>query len=189
MEKPEKMISERHKTVIDAYFNNGFNKVKAGLTVTDNYNNASVLANTILKDERNSAYIQSKRDELMSTTKVNASAIVRELLNLAFSDITDFISLSDEEIKELPSSITRCIHSVKTKTTSYKNRDGKIVTEKTHEIKLHDKIKPLDMLSKYVGLFSEDNKQKQPVINLNQFNTDVLNVLLDVANKTIKQGG
>ena len=170
-----------YKSVIDQYYINGFNGVQAVRTVKGqgyNYNSAASLFNTIMKHEHTKEYIQSKRTELKRNTYIENENILRELLNFAFSDITDYVGLTREELKNLPQDIRRCIESIVHKKKRYTNRLGEDVEEETVTVKLIDKIKALEMINKHIGFYLEDNKQKPPLINIKHLNIDTLNALL-----------
>ncbi len=184
-------LNPLHIAVIDEYMSNGFNKVKSALTVKPglSYAAANVLANTIIKAEVNQPYINQWQDQVKASTQIQASQLVRELITLSYSDITDYIDLSTEELKALPPEVRRCINSYDIKKKSYKNRDGKEITEETVRIKLNDKLKSLDMLSKYVGLYDADNKQKAPKVDIQGLKVEQLQVLLSIVDNSTKIEG
>jgi hypothetical protein len=180
--KPIKQINEMHKAVINEYYNNGFNGVKAVLSVNPGlaYGTAGAMSNTILNKKENKPYIEELQTQLKASANVETENILKELLIYAYSDVTDFIGLSLEEIKNLPPEIRRCLQGLKIKTKKYKNREGKQITEEQIEFKLIDKLNAIDKINKYIGFYEADNKQKAPKIDLTQINTDKLNVLLEL---------
>lgn len=181
---------EKHKLIIDEYFINGFNKVKAVLSVSPDltYHGANSIGTLIFNNATNKAYIQDKQNTIKASTNIETAQIVRELLNVAYSDATDYLELSSKELKALPPDARRAIASIRTKRKTYKERSGAEVTEETHEIKLKDTLKAVDMLAKYCGLYEQDNKQRATNVNLTNINTDQLNVLLQVASKALNKG-
>jgi phage terminase small subunit len=171
-----------YKSVIDQYYINGFNGVQAVRKVKGqdyNYHSAASLFNTIMKHEHTKEYIQSKRTELKRNTYIENENILRELLNFAFSDITDYVGLTREELKKLPQDIRRCIESIAHKKKRYTNRLGEDVEEETITVKLIDKIKAIEMINKHIGFYAEDNQQKKSTINLDKVDVHTLNVLLN----------
>lgn len=58
------------------------------------------------------------------------------------------------------------------------DRSGQEHTNKIIEIKLVDKQKALDSISKHIGFYLEDNNQKGTKINLNKIDANTLNLLL-----------
>ena len=170
-----------YKSIIDQYYINGFNGVQAVRTVKGqdyNYNSAASLFNTVIKHPSTKTYIQSKSAELKRITNIQSENILRELINFAYSDITDYIGLTNEELKDLPPDTRRCIQTVVTKKKRYTNRLGEDVEEETMTVKLIDKIKAIEMINKHIGFYLEDNKQKPPSINIERLNVETLNALL-----------
>lgn len=180
-----KPFNELHGLIIDEYYRNGFNGVKAVLTVNPGigYSSAGVLANTVLNTKENKPYIKELQTRLKASTNVDTENILKELLVIAYSDVTDYIGLSLAEIKKLPPEVRRCLQGIKIKTKKYKDRQGKEITEENIEFKLIDKLGAIDKINKYIGFYEVDNKQKANNINLNQISTDKLNILLELHNQ------
>ena len=182
-------VNENHGQCIAEYFRNGFSMVKAVMTVNPHltYNGGNSIGQAILKHPGNKAYIQAKQEEVKASTNIESSQLVRELLTIGYGDVTDYIELSAKELKELPPEVRRCIASIKQTKKTYKDRQGMEVTEVRNEIKLKDSLKAFDMLSKYCGLYEQDNKQRAATVNLTNINTEQLNVLLQVATKALEK--
>lgn len=166
------------RAIIDEYFINGFNGYKAVQAVRKNSEVAAKsMFNSILKDKDNRDYIANKRIQLRKRTEVQNENILRELLNWAYVDISDFIGLSKEDVKALPMDVKRCIQSFKTTKRTYVDRGGEERKEEVIEIKLIDKAKAMEMINKHIGFYEKDNRQKKAKINLNKIDTQTLNVL------------
>ncbi len=173
--------TELDEAIIDEYFVNGFRGYKAVQTIRGNSVEAAKgMFNVIMKDARNKDYIQKKRLSLRRKTEVENENILRELLNWAYVDISDFIGLTKDEIKSLPPEVKRCIQSFKTTKRTYKDRGGQERTDEIIEIKLIDKTKAMEMINKHVGFYELDNRQKKPKIDLNKFDTRTLYNILNV---------
>lgn len=183
------VVNENHAQCINEYFRNGFNMVKAVMTVNPHltYAGSNSIGRAIMKHPGNKAYIQAQQEEVKASTNIESSQLVRELLTIGYSDVTDYIELSSKQLKELPPDVRRCIASIKQTKKTYKDRQGIEVTEERNEIKLKDSLKAFDMLSKYCGLYEQDNKQRATTVNLTNINTDQLNVLLQVATKALEK--
>lgn len=171
-----------YKSIIDQYFINGFKGVQAVRSVKGqdyNYHSSASLFNTVMKHECTKEYIQSKRTELKKSTQTENENILRELLNFAYSDITDYVGMTGEELKTLPPDIRRCIQSITHKKKRYTNRSGEDIEEETMTVRLIDKTKAIEMINKHIGFYAEDNQQKKVNINLTKVDTNTLNVLLN----------
>lgn len=171
-----------HELIIDEYFRNGFNKTQAVLSVRPDLSpgSAAVTFNILERSAANELYIEEKKARLKASADIEVSQVVREMINLSFSDITMYMGLSEAELKELPPEARRCIQSFKT--TEHYDKHGNH-TGTTTELKLADKKSFVNMLNKYIGTYEQDNKQKASKINLNSIDKAELNVMLNVLNK------
>ncbi len=171
-------------SIIDEYYINGFNRVKAVRAVKGqdhNYNSALSLFNRAYNHDTTAGYIEQKRAHLKRVTKIENENILRELINWAYSDIGDYLTLTPAEIKELPSEIRRCIQSFVYKTKKYINRFDEEVTEETLTLKLIDKTKAFEMINKHVDFYLAHNKSKPAAINIKYLTVETLNALLIAA--------
>lgn len=172
------------KAIIDEYFLNGFNGYKAVQSVKGN----SIIAaksmfNQILKEKNIQNYIHEKRMKLKRQSEIKSENILKELMNWSYVDISDFIGLTKEEIKSLPSDVKRCIQSFKETKRTYKDRAGIERTDEVIEVKLIDKTKAMEMINKHVGFYEKDNKQRSGKLNLSKVDNRTLNVLLQAFEK------
>ena len=81
---PIKEPSEIHKSIIDEYYNNGFNRVKAVRAIKGqdhSYNNAFQLFDRLQNNPRNLPYLKTKREELKAKTDIRNENILRELMH------------------------------------------------------------------------------------------------------------
>jgi hypothetical protein len=86
--------------------------------------------------------------------------------------------LNEEQIKELPPSVRRCIQSFKATERTETDRAGNAVIVKSIEIKLINKADALKEISKHIGFYEVDNKQKGNTINLADATPGELNTIL-----------
>jgi hypothetical protein len=175
-------INPLHKQIIDEYHINGFNKVKACLAIQPelSYYGANTLAKTVFKLEQNKEYIKDKQDSLRANAHISNEAILTELISFAYSDVTDYIGLTSEELKALPPAIRRCLDSVQIKKRRGTTRSGDPFEEEIVVFKLVDKTKALEMINKHIGFYAEDNAQKTPLIDLSKASKEQLQVLLEL---------
>lgn len=176
-----KALNDMHAAVIDEYFINGFNATQAMLTINPrlNYNTAAVMANEILTNERNAKYLQEKRSSLRASTDIRNENLIRELMNWAFCDATKFMTLTEEEIRDLPADLKRCIQSFKSYEKTSIDRNGTKHYTKTLEIKIVDKKTAIEAIAKHIGFYLLDNEQKRTKINLQKVDATILNGFLE----------
>lgn len=179
-----------HKLVIDEYYANGFNRRKAVLKYCPDLSvsGAKTFYYVLSKIRENREYITEKITILRADTQIKAIHVLRELINFSFSDITDYMDLSIDQLKALPGDLRRSIQSFEIKKTRYLPRGaekGEEVQEVNVKIKLFDKIKSLEMINKHIGFYSADNKQKAVKIDLSKATNVQLNMLLTMVKEDI----
>lgn len=114
---------------------------------------AQLLGNLNIKAAVDKAIAERSR-----RTGVNADRIIRELARIAFAKIDDVIDLDTIRIKRNISEDNRAaIMSIKRRDTEYGQE---------REVKMHDKSKALEMLSRHLGMFNDKLQLKNalPVI-------------------------
>lgn len=108
---------------------------------------SSLLLKVVIQDHI--AELKLKRSEKVSIT---AEEVLKELKAFAYSDITDTIMLTTDQIKELPPEVRRLIISYK-KVKRRFGEDGEW-EEESVELKFVDKIRVFDMLNKHIGFYA-----------------------------------
>jgi phage terminase small subunit len=110
--------------------------------------------------------LKAKASEKLDITHTD---LLRELKNWAYSDITETISLTPLEVKELPIEIRRLV-------TKYKHTKVNVEGVETETIELHfvSKEKAIEMIAKHIGFYEKDNTQKKTVFNFEELTTDEL---------------
>lgn len=123
----------------------GYSKKTANVQGTQNLSNLSIQRR--LKD------LQKVAINKLDTTHTD---VLNQLKNWAYSDITETINLSSEEIKALPLSIRQLI-------TKYKHtkKSGDWGKEDIIELSFVSKEKAIEMIGKHIGFFEKDNSQKE----------------------------
>ena len=115
---------------------------------------AGVNGNRLLKNARIEAYLHKRMDERSKVTQITAESTLRGINNIAEANITDVVTLVRDDngtlkmqvadFDKLPRNIKAAIQSIK------QNKDGSI------EIKMHDKLKALELQAKHQGLFERE---------------------------------
>lgn len=136
--------------------------------ITANTNGPRLLVNTGVKQE-----IDRLKKLLASGVYLEAQAVLQKYIDIAFSDITDFVTFGQKEVQVMGPSyegkeedkkpVTKIVNFVDLKDSNAV--DGTIITEVSHgrdgvKIKLADKMKALDKLDKYFDLFPDMFKRR-----------------------------
>lgn len=180
----ELAINDFHKAVIDEYFVNGFNQTQAVISVKQRageemeYQQASNLGHLIINSKKNENYIGQKRIFQGLEAGITSVDILQELKNFAFADVTVFLDKTEEEIQQLPAHVKRALKKVVIKQKSYIQKDGTESSEVSTIYEVHDKMAVFEKIAKHIGFYAEDNKQKNPVMNLADATPEELNTIL-----------
>lgn len=114
------------------------------------YKNPNIGRQLITKNNV-SVEIQQRRERLQKKVEITQEKVLQELASIAFANGADFAAINNDG-------------SVEIKPTSQISPDklAAIAGMKNNqfgvEIKLHDKVKALEMLCKYLGLFEKSEK-------------------------------
>lgn len=152
---------EKYKLVIDEWFNNGFNGVKAyqSLYPKAKDETASVEFNKILRIPKIEKYKNQKQEESQKALRTSHESLLEELRNWAYSDITETLLLNPDQIKQLPPEVRRLITKYETNTKSY-TVDEEVVKETTVKLWFVSKERAMEMIHKHTGFYEKDNEQK-----------------------------
>lgn len=166
----------KYKRIIDEWFNNGFNgklAYKKFFPRITKDNTATVAFSKIQALPELKEYIEYRNREAAKIVKATHEGILRELQNWVQSDITETISLTAEELKELPIEVRRLIVKYKVTERDVYGRDGAVAEKvKTVELQFVSKERAIDMINKHIGFYEVDNMQKASSIVISASNED-----------------
>ena len=116
----------------------------------------------LLQQEHIQEALQEMERKVTRKCQVTAERIVKELALIAFADITEIFDDDGnmKPIKDLAEEITRTIKEIEldSKSEDEYNEDGEPVTRSItfpKKIKMNDKLKALELLGKFKGMFKE----------------------------------
>lgn len=174
----EELDEERQLFCI--YYLKYHNQVKAYMKIKPNtkYESACVTASRWMKEEAIQKEIKRLKQELYTEALLDPHDIIQKYIDIAFADINDYVEYGREEVTVMgmfgPVTIKDEItgknielkkeqNIVKLKESAYV--DGSIITEIKEgkngvTIKLADKMKALEFLSKHIGMANPEQKAK-----------------------------
>ena len=131
------------------YYIEGHNRKMAMLKAGYSAEKAASYSLRLMHKEEAQRYICWLKARVLKRHMLSAMDIVEEWIRIAFADITDFVEIKPYSIKLKPAEQIdgQLVKSIKT------GRDG-------ISIELHDKMKALDCLAKYVDDMPKEWKQK-----------------------------
>lgn len=99
--------------------------------------------------------IRARVDELMAArsmrTEITADVVLRELARIALVNPLDVVNANDATVnKNASSDATAAIQSIKCKIRPTEDGD-----EIEREVKLHDKVRALELLGKHLGMYTD----------------------------------
>ena len=165
------VLTDKQKLFCDEYlidFNGKQSAIRAGYSTRS----AESTASGLLRKNKVKLYIQERSREFLEDRSALAAKTVRHLESVADADITNFILIGTGKretiIRDLDNIDTRSIASMHVEEKVQRDKKGKAtdVFDRTVKIKLWDKPRTLDTLSKVTGLQSSELKLSGS-INLN----------------------
>ena len=139
---------QRYDQFVEAYLANGMNTRKTARALGLTYNKAqSMMA---------SAYVKVKIGEALkrriAMCRVKADHVLTEVVNLAYSNLQDFVSVGEDGAPVLDlSNLTRDQFAAVAEVHTVTDASGVTRTK----LKLHDKPRALEMLGRYLKLFTD----------------------------------
>lgn len=176
-------LDEEHQ-LFCIYYLKYHNKVKAYQKVKPNtpYNSACVMASRWSKQPAVIEEINRLKKELYEDALLDPQDIVQKYIDIAFADLNDYLEYGREEVPVIIKNpdtgedevLKRTVNMVKFKESAF--ADGTILSEVKQgrngaSIKLADRMKALDWLSKHMNITTEEQKLKIEVLK-KQLNTN-----------------
>jgi phage terminase small subunit len=139
-------LSAKRQRFVDEYCVD-FNGTQAAIRAGYSANSANMQAARLLTNDSVRKALDEKRLEIAESSKLKVSDVIDELRNIAFSDITQVISFSASKAK-VKSSRKLTEDAKKTIASVSQTQNGLTV-------KLHDKVKALELLGRYLNIFTD----------------------------------
>lgn len=169
-------LDEEHQ-LFCIYYLKYHNKVKAYQKVKPNtpYNSACVMASRWSKQSAVIEEINRLKKELYEDALLDPHDIVQKYIDIAFADLNDYLEYGQEEVPVIIKNpitgedevLKQTVNMVKFKESAF--ADGTILSEVKQgrngaSIKLADRMKALDWLSKHMNLATEEQRAKIDLI-------------------------
>jgi phage terminase small subunit len=157
------------------YYVKSFNQTMAAIKAGYAQDRAHVTGSELVRNSKVAAYIRKIKGKMTDELFIDAMDVLNKYIQIAFADITDYVSFGTREItkKEIidHDGEGNPIFEENKETYSFvdlnesANVDGTIVNEVKQgrdgiSVKLADKMKALEMLTKYFDLLSETQQEK-----------------------------
>ena len=131
---------------------------------------ARITASELLCRPEAITYIKELTEQRKERTELDGDRIIKELEAIAYARATDFVKVKDVMIGEGRTSRKVRVAYIEL-TSDVEEEKQKAISEirQTKEgiaLKVHDKVKALELLGRHAGIFEKDNKQRKPEVNL-----------------------
>ena len=183
LENPELNDQQR---LFCLYYTKSFNATQAYRKAYPgcSYESATVRSCMLMKDERIRKEIFRLKQAKMNKVMLEPEDIFQKYMEIAFSDIADFVEFGREEVQVMGAfgpvekldeetgeqvPVTKTINSVRFRESS--EVDGSLISEVSQgkdgaKIKLLDKMKALDWLASHMDLATEEQKARVALLPL-----------------------
>jgi len=154
-------MTEQVKRFLDEYFVT-LNGYKSAVYAGYSENSARQQASQMLDIEDNINYLNALKSEYALKNGINKESVLNEYRKIAFSDVRKILTIDGglKSIDELDDDTAGAIAGIESFDEIERMTGEKLGTNR--KIKMHDKLRALEALSKHLGLFERDNEQKKP---------------------------
>ena len=137
-----------------------FNATQAAIRAGYSPKTAATAAARLLRNVNIQAEIARRQKDLQKRTEVSQDRVVKELARIAFANIADYIHVETQtRTKDDGTEITyQTVMFNETQELSADQRAALAVVKQSvngFELKLHDKIKALELLGRHIGMFND----------------------------------
>ena len=147
-----------------------FNGKQAAIRAGYSAKTAEATAARLLRNVKVQAEIARRQKDLQRRTEVSQERVVKELARVAFADATDYVQVETRTVEKNDG--TELSYQTVTLTeTAELSADQRAaiagIKQGTNgvEVKLHDKIKALELLGRHIGMFNDKLEVKATVEN------------------------
>ncbi len=175
--------AHRRKLFIEAYLTNGGNASQAAIAAGYSPHTAGVTGSRLLKHAEVLAQLQQRRNALLSKLELTTESVLKSLAQAVHFDPRKLYDASGglKPIHDLDEDTAMALSGFEV--TEEKDR-GKVVGF-TKKVKWLDKNAAREQAMKHLGLYEQDNKQRNPLENLPR---DVIQAIVDKLGATGGRG-
>nr|DAF37691.1 MAG TPA: Terminase small subunit [Caudoviricetes sp.] len=147
-----------------------FNGTQAAIRAGYSERSARSIAGRLLTKDNIQREISRRQKDLQRRTEVSQERVVKELARVAFADATDYVQVETRTVEKNDG--TELSYQTVTLTeTAELSADQRAAIAGIKqgangvEVKLHDKIKALELLGRHIGMFNDKLEVKATVDN------------------------
>lgn len=156
-------LTDKQKRFCDEYLANGYNATQAAISAGYSENTSYSIGQENLTKPEIAKYLNERRDKVANKLEINQERIISELAKIAFGDIAHIYN-EDGSLKplhEIEESARGAIAGIDTYEEKSAFGEETITQGTVKKVKLWDKLKALDQLTRMLGYYEKDNKQQK----------------------------
>ncbi|MFC8686332.1 terminase small subunit [Brevibacillus porteri] len=168
-------LTEKQRLFVLEYLRD-FNATRAAMSVGYSKKTAYSIGWELLRKPEIQAEIKRQKEAKIDELGLDVQRVIAEYMKIAFTDVTDILEFGQKEVQvmtmfgpmyegegENKKPVTKVVNYVDLKDSD--DIDGTIISEVKQgkdgvSIKLHDKMRALEKLEKYVGFMTEEQRLK-----------------------------
>jgi phage terminase small subunit len=163
MKKKKKILNPKQKKFVKEYLLD-LNATQAAIRAGYSRRTAGEIGHEHLKKPEIKRAIQKAMDKRAKRLEISQDRILEELAILAYSDLKHYLDIDPDTgairakgFENMPENASRALKAIKEDRVIKEDADGHKVTifDKVR-FELHDKIKPLELLGKHLGMFKDE---------------------------------
>jgi len=150
-------LTDKQKRFANEYLID-LNAAQAAIRTGYSENSAKEQGARLLTNDNIKKYIDKRLDKQSDNNTLLIAKVIKELQKIGFSDINDYLEWDEKTGKIIPSKdidTTVLSQVIITEKHLTSKQDTELV-QRDIKFKMHDKIKALDILSKYLKLYSDN---------------------------------
>ncbi len=152
-------LTAKQQAFVDEYLID-LNATQAAIRAGYSEHTAAEIGSENLKKPQIAAAIQAALEERADRTQVTQDRVIAELAAIAFSDLTDFASWSEDSVQLIESANldpdkAKALKEVVATTQTFDGESGSSTTVRM-QVRQHDKLKALELLGRHLGMFKKD---------------------------------
>lgn len=164
-------MTDQRKRFADKYFET-LNATQSAIYAGYSELSAKSQASQILAEEETQQYLQTLREKEQEQSGINRKRVLEEYAKIAFFDIREIYDVDGVlmNIKQFDDNSAAAVSGLKVTEEWGEDDEGrKTVIGTIKEVKLNDKLRALQDLSKHLGLFETDNSQRKEAAQVTIF--------------------
>ena len=151
-----KKLTPKQKRFCQEYVTD-LNATQAAIRTGYSEKTAEVQGSTLLRNPKVKKEIERLKAKRADKVEIKSEDVLRRLKEYYDADISKFMNLTFDEVKELPLELRRMISGFKKTISKYGI---------TYEISFIDKMKALEMINRHIGFYEKDNSQRKNEITV-----------------------